>query len=60
MENLAGIRKLYRRGNGQGAAFRGGTNSRMFGETQRQIDYKEVGRNSCVVRESEGRVLILL
>jgi putative transposase len=40
MEKLKGIRKLYRRGNGQGTLFRGRMNSWVFGETQRQIDYK--------------------
>ncbi|HEV2137344.1 MAG TPA: transposase [Nitrososphaerales archaeon] len=40
MERLTGIRKLYRRGNGQGPSFRGRMNSWVFGETQRQIDYK--------------------
>jgi len=40
MENLKGIRKLYRRGNGQGASFRGRMNSWMFREFQRQTDYK--------------------
>jgi len=40
MENLKGIRKLYRRGNGQGRSFRGRMNSWTFHEDQRQIDYK--------------------
>lgn len=40
MEKLIGIRKLYRRGNGQGASFRGRMNTWAFGETQRQVDYK--------------------
>jgi putative transposase len=40
MEKLTGIRKLYRRGNGQGASFRGRMNTWVFGETQRQTDYK--------------------
>ena len=40
MERLKGIRKLYRRGNGQGTAFRGRMNSWTFRELQRQIDYK--------------------
>jgi len=40
MEKLAGIRKLYRRGNRQGKSFRARMNSWVFGETQRQIDYK--------------------
>jgi putative transposase len=40
LEKLKGIRKLYRKGNGQGNLFRGRMNSWVFGETQRQIDYK--------------------
>jgi putative transposase len=40
MEKLTGIRKLYRRGNGQARSFRGRMNSWAFGEVQRQIDYK--------------------
>jgi putative transposase len=40
MENLKGIRKLYRKGNGQGRSFRGRMTSWMFREDQRQIDYK--------------------
>jgi len=40
MENLKGIRKLYRKGNGQGTSFRGRMNSWMFWEIQRQTDYK--------------------
>jgi putative transposase len=40
MERLKGIRKLYRRGNGQGSSFRGRMNSWTFREDQRQIEYK--------------------
>ena len=40
MERLKGIRRLYRRGNGQGASFRGRMNSWAFREIQRQIEYK--------------------
>jgi len=40
MEKLTGIRKLYRKGNGQSKSYRGRMNSWVFGETQRQIDYK--------------------
>ena len=40
MEKLKGIRKLYRRGNGQGPSFRGRMNSWTFRELQRQVDYK--------------------
>jgi putative transposase len=40
MENLKGIRKLYRKGNGQGRNHRGKMNSWSFYELQRQIEYK--------------------
>ena len=40
MENLKGIRKLYRKGNGQGTEYRSRLNSWSFYELQRQIEYK--------------------
>jgi putative transposase len=40
MEKLKGIRKLYRKGNGQGPFYRARMNTWVFGETQRQVDYK--------------------
>ena len=40
MEKLKGIRRLYRRGSGQGAPYRGRMNSWTFREVQRQIEYK--------------------
>jgi putative transposase len=40
MERLTGIRKLYRKGNGQAKSYRGRLNTWVFGEVQRQIDYK--------------------
>lgn len=40
MENLRGIRKLYRKGNWQGRRFRGRLNLWSFYELQRQIEYK--------------------
>jgi len=40
MENLKGIRKLYRKGNGQGRNYRSRLNSWSFYELQRQIEYK--------------------
>ena len=40
MEKLRGIRKLFRKGNYQSRSFRGRMNSWVFGETQRQVDYK--------------------
>jgi putative transposase len=40
MENLKGIRRLYRRGNGQRHYYRWRMNSWSFAELQRQIQYK--------------------
>ena len=40
LEDLRGIRKLYRKGNGQGTNYRARLNSWAFGEFQRQIEYK--------------------
>jgi len=40
MENLKGIRRLYRKGNGQGRRFRGRMNSWSCYELQRQVEYK--------------------
>jgi putative transposase len=40
MEDLKGIKKMYRKGNGQGADHRSKMNSWSFAELQRQIEYK--------------------
>ena len=40
MENLKGIRKLYRKGNRQGREYRAMMNSWSYYELQRQIEYK--------------------
>jgi putative transposase len=40
LENIKGIRSLYRRGNGQGRKYRGRMNGWSFSEAQRQIEYK--------------------
>ena len=40
LEDLKGMRKLYRKHNGQGSHFRGRMNSWSFREIQKQIDYK--------------------
>jgi putative transposase len=39
-EDIRGIRRLYRRGNGQGRSFRARMNSWPFYEVKRQIEYK--------------------
>jgi putative transposase len=40
LENIEGIRSLYRKGNGQTRKYRGRMNGWSFGEAQRQIEYK--------------------
>ncbi|MHB8601021.1 MAG: RNA-guided endonuclease InsQ/TnpB family protein [Nitrosotalea sp.] len=40
MEDIKGIRKMYRKGNGRGTKYRGKMNSWSFYELQRQIEYK--------------------
>src|SRR5467141_771113 len=40
LEDIRGIRRLYRKGNGQGRRYRGRMNGWSFGEAQRQIEYK--------------------
>jgi IS605 OrfB family transposase len=40
LEDIKGIRKLYRKENGQGTNYRSRPNSWTFGEFQRQIEYK--------------------
>ncbi len=40
LENLKGIRKLYKKGNGQGNKYRRRLNGWQFYELQRQIEYK--------------------
>ncbi|HXX72665.1 MAG TPA: transposase [Candidatus Acidoferrales bacterium] len=40
METLTGMRRLYRKGNGQGRGYRARMNSWSYGELQRQIEYK--------------------
>jgi putative transposase len=39
-EDITGIRKLYRKGNGQGKSFRARMNSWPFFELMRQVQYK--------------------
>jgi len=52
LENIEGIRSLYRRGNGQGRKYRGRMNSWSFGEAQRQIEYKARWAGLPVIRLS--------
>ena len=54
LENIEGIRSLYRRGNGQGRKYRGRMNSWSFSEPQRQIEYKARWVGLPVIRLSRG------
>ncbi len=50
LENLKGIRRLYRRGNGQRRSFRGRMNSWKFREFQKQVEYKAAWAGIKVTR----------
>jgi len=52
LENIEGIRSLYRKGNGQGRKYRGRMNGWSFGEVQRQIEYKARWAGLPVIRLS--------
>jgi putative transposase len=52
LENIEGIRRLYRKGNGQGRKYRGRMNGWSFGEAQRQIEYKARWAGLSVIRLS--------
>src|SRR5207237_1938703 len=53
LENINGIRSLYRKGNGQGRRYRGRMNGWSFGEAQRQIEYKARWVGLPVIRLSK-------
>jgi putative transposase len=53
LENLEGIRRLYRKGNGQGRRYRGRMNGWSFGEAQRQLEYKARWVGLPVIRLSK-------
>src|SRR5207253_6214205 len=61
LENIEGIRSLYRKGNGQGRKYRGRMNGWSFGEAQRQIEFKARWAGLPVVclsrRETRGSSL---
>ena len=50
LEDIRGIRSMYRRGNGQGAEYRGTMNSWPFSEAQRQVEYKAKWEGMPVIR----------
>src|SRR5438093_12194334 len=52
LENIEGIRCLYRKGNGQTRKYRGRMNSWSFSEAQRQLEYKARWVGLPVVRLS--------
>src|SRR5437899_10631639 len=52
LEDIRGIRCLYRKGNGQGRKYRGRMNGWSFSEAQRQLEYKARWVGLPVVRLS--------
>jgi len=52
LENIQGIRALYRKGNGQGRKYRGRMNGWSFSEAQRQLEYKARWNGLPVIRLS--------
>ena len=54
MEKLTGLRRLYRKGNGQGNEYRSRLNGWSFGEAQRQIEYKSKWEGIKVVYVQPG------
>jgi len=54
LENISGIHKLYRRGNGQTRSFRARMNSLPFHEIKRQIEYKAAWEGVPVIALTKG------
>jgi putative transposase len=54
LEDIRGIRCLYRKGNGQGRKYRGRINGWRFSEAQRQIEYKARWVGLPVIRLSRA------
>ena len=54
LEDIRGIRALYRKGNGQGRKYRGRMNGWSFSEAQRQIEYKARWVGLPVIRLSRS------
>src|SRR5467141_5218385 len=52
LEDIRGIRRLYRKGNGQGRRYRGRMNGWSFGEAQRQLEYKARWAGLPIIRLS--------
>jgi putative transposase len=53
-ENITGIRRLYRRGNGQSRNFRNKMNSWPFFEIKRQVEYKAAWEGVPVITLTRG------
>jgi putative transposase len=53
-EDITGIRKLYRKGNGQGKSFRARMNSWPFFELMRQVQYKAAWEGVPVITLTKG------
>jgi len=53
-EDIRGIRRLYRKGNGRGRNFRRTMNSWSFGELKRQVEYKAAWEGVPVITLSKG------
>jgi putative transposase len=54
LEDIAGIRRLFIKGNGQGRRYRGMMNSWSFGEVQRQIEYKARWKGIPIIHLTKG------
>jgi putative transposase len=52
LEDIRGIRSLYRKGNGQGHRYRGRMNGWSFSEAQRQLEYKARWAGLPIIRLS--------
>src|SRR3989442_6627442 len=52
LEDIRGIRCLYRKGNGQGRKYRGRMNRLSFSEAQRQLEYKARWNGLPIIRLS--------
>ncbi len=57
LENIEGIRSLYRKGNGQSRKYRGRMNGWSFAEAQRQIEYKAQWLGLPVIRLSRRETM---
>ncbi len=57
LEDIRGIRHLYRKGNWHGRSFRGMMNGWSFGEAQRQVEYKARWIGLPVVRLSRRETM---